>query len=94
MSAERRLKSMRIAEQKAVAVLTLRTQRAAASRRIRTMEPEDKFHAHLDECRQCREEIFNLCPTGAKLLEACASCDSMFRGLMQWNKVLNREAKP
>lgn len=35
-------------------------------------KPEDRnidaFHAHLDECEQCREEPFNLCPMGAELI--------------------------
>lgn len=26
------------------------------------------FHAHLDECRQCREHPFALCSTGRELL--------------------------
>ena len=28
----------------------------------------DKFHAHLDICSQCRNQPFNLCPIGARLL--------------------------
>ncbi len=31
-----------------------------------------KFHDHLDVCRQCREHPFDLCPTGATLLRAAA----------------------
>lgn len=27
------------------------------------------FHAHLDQCAQCREQPFNLCDAGARLLE-------------------------
>lgn len=34
--------------------------------------PGDEFHAHLDQCRQCREEVFNLCSVGAALLHSCA----------------------
>lgn len=30
----------------------------------------DAFHAHLDACRQCREHLFDLCPTGEPLLRA------------------------
>lgn len=30
--------------------------------------PADDFHAHLDACHQCREQPFNLCPTGAARL--------------------------
>jgi len=33
----------------------------------------DSFHAHLDACQQCRDNPFDLCPTGAKLLRAAAS---------------------
>ena len=52
----------------------------------------DKFHEHLDGCRQCREEIFNLCPTGMVLLEdAAKDGEKMMRGLLQWNTVLDRE---
>lgn len=29
----------------------------------------DPFHDHLDICRQCRENPFRLCPTGARLLK-------------------------
>ena len=28
------------------------------------------FHKHLDECIQCREHPFDLCPIGIKLLKA------------------------
>lgn len=28
----------------------------------------DAFHAHLDECEQCREHPFNLCAVGESLL--------------------------
>lgn len=27
------------------------------------------FHEHLDECEQCENQPFNLCPVGAKLLQ-------------------------
>jgi len=33
----------------------------------------NKFHAHLDECRRCAEQPFNLCPVGARLLGAAAT---------------------
>ena len=33
----------------------------------------DAFHAHLDECEQCREHPFDLCPLGGPLLESAAS---------------------
>ena len=29
----------------------------------------DDFHGHLDECSQCRNHPFGLCPTGAALLK-------------------------
>lgn len=32
----------------------------------------DAFHAHLDVCRQCREQPMNLCPAGAPLLRVAA----------------------
>lgn len=28
------------------------------------------FHDHLDGCEQCREQPFNLCPTGDRLIRA------------------------
>ncbi len=31
------------------------------------------FHAHLDECQQCRENPFGLCPKGEALLINCVS---------------------
>jgi hypothetical protein len=52
------------------------------------MDDIDRFHGHLDECRQCSEEVFNLCPIGVELIEKAATSDSMSRGLMQWNTVL------
>jgi Zn-dependent alcohol dehydrogenase len=36
-------------------------------------EMVDKFHAHLDGCRRCREEAFNLCAEGRRLLEGAAA---------------------
>lgn len=30
----------------------------------------DRFHAHLDECAQCMKNPFDLCPTGAELIQA------------------------
>ena len=32
-----------------------------------------KFHAHLDGCERCRNQCFNLCPEGAKLLKYAAT---------------------
>lgn len=29
------------------------------------MTAEDRFHKHLDECEQCRTQVFDLCPIGA-----------------------------
>jgi hypothetical protein len=34
------------------------------------LPPIDKFHAHLDECEQCRSNPFRLCPKGEQLLQA------------------------
>ena len=31
---------------------------------------QSKFHTHLDDCRQCRENPFGLCSTGSELLRA------------------------
>lgn len=39
---------------------TLETRRAA-------------FHAHLDECQQCRDNLFDLCVVGAELLRVAAT---------------------
>lgn len=57
------------------------------------MDATDEFHAHLDVCQRCREEIFNLCPIGAVLIAKAAIgvCDNHYRGLAQWNKVLGGE---
>jgi hypothetical protein len=55
----------------------------------------DDFHAHLDECQRCREDVFDLCPVGIKLLTDAVKTidDPMMRGLMQWNHVIsNKEA--
>lgn len=29
---------------------------------------DNVFHQHLDHCKQCREQPFNLCPIGLKTL--------------------------
>ena len=34
--------------------------------------PADDFHAHLDVCKRCADEPFNLCPVGANLLQRAA----------------------
>lgn len=36
------------------------------------MRPADAFHAHLDVCRQCRDNPFGLCAVGGPLLERAA----------------------
>ena len=33
----------------------------------------EKFHAHLDVCKQCRDHPFDLCPVGAPLLMAAGN---------------------
>ncbi len=33
----------------------------------------DVFHAHLDECKQCSDRPFDLCPVGAILIQAAAT---------------------
>jgi hypothetical protein len=40
------------------------------------MEDIDKFHEHLDACAQCRVYPFQLCSTGAQLLEKAAGAGS------------------
>ena len=47
----------------------------------------DKFHAHLDECEQCRNRPFDLCQLGYSLLVRAAlsagiGCMSMPRGVV------------
>ena len=32
-----------------------------------------KFHAHLDNCGRCRNQPFNLCPIGQRLIQEAAS---------------------
>ncbi len=34
----------------------------------RTAEKQQRFHAHLDVCAQCRNHPFELCPAGAAIL--------------------------
>lgn len=36
-------------------------------------ERMDRFHAHLDECAQCRQHPFALCGVGDSLLRATAA---------------------
>lgn len=36
------------------------------------MTEADRFHEHLDGCRQCQEHPFSLCSTGVDLLRAAA----------------------
>ncbi len=33
-------------------------------------EHNDRFHAHLDRCKRCREQPFNLCPVGDLYIRA------------------------
>ena len=35
--------------------------------------PVEKFHAHLDVCEKCAKHTFDLCATGAELLEKAAT---------------------
>ena len=45
------------------------TTRYGANRLFEKVEKiGDKFHAHLDECAQCRNNPFNLCSVGHDLL--------------------------
>lgn len=36
------------------------------------MSDTNLFHEHLDECQQCRDHPFALCPTGDRRLRAAA----------------------
>lgn len=36
-------------------------------------KPIDVFHSHLDLCRRCRDEPFNLCRVGSTLLAKAAT---------------------
>jgi hypothetical protein len=36
---------------------------------------DNVFHQHLDQCQQCREQPFNLCPIGARLLTEAATSE-------------------
>lgn len=42
---------------------------------MNTQQPTqaDAFHAHLDDCKRCRENPFDLCPMGGLLLTLAAS---------------------
>jgi hypothetical protein len=40
---------------------------------VKKREPRRDFHAHLDECRQCRDNPFALCLEGARLLSETAT---------------------
>lgn len=44
----------------------------------------DRFHAHLDKCEQCRNQIFNLCPIGEQLLRQ-ASVTGTSNAIAAWN---------
>ena len=35
----------------------------------------DRFHSHLDVCRQCEQQPFNLCPSGLRLLTEAVTND-------------------
>lgn len=37
----------------------------------------DKFHKHLDTCKQCSEQPFNLCLRGRLLMVELQDCDSV-----------------
>ncbi len=41
----------------------------------------DEFHAHLDECAQCRNHPFGLCATGAALLKKAGEAGAELEGL-------------
>lgn len=55
---------------------------------------DNKFHDHLDVCRQCREHPFDLCPVGAPLLEARAR-EILQEGVQNVPmEVITRETQP
>jgi primosomal protein N' len=35
---------------------------------VRELMTPNQFHEHLDACKRCREQPFNLCPAGAQAL--------------------------
>lgn len=37
-----------------------------------SQENINHFHAHLDDCRQCRDNPFDLCPIGVVLINEAA----------------------
>ena len=41
----------------------------------------NEFHAHLDECGQCRNHCFNLCAIGAALLKKAGEAGAELEGL-------------
>ena len=41
------------------------------------MKLENEFHDHLDECRQCRDNPWNLCQAGADKLKRVALGDTL-----------------
>ena len=51
----------------------------------RVIPEGEKFHAHLDICEQCRENPFDLCDEGAKLLisEAEKIADSALLNILK-----------
>lgn len=38
---------------------------------------QERFHKHLDTCRRCREQPFNLCEVGDGLLRATGIDDAL-----------------
>ena len=48
-------------------------EKSRATTRATFDERRDAFHAHLDDCRQCRHKPFELCANGARLLRDAAT---------------------
>lgn len=39
---------------------------------------DNPFHQHLDACAQCRDQPFNLCAEGGRLLQFSATTSSLY----------------
>lgn len=50
----------------------MQTQPQPQPMKLLTITPDD-FHAHLDGCSRCRNNPFNLCAVGTKLLMECTT---------------------
>jgi len=46
----------------------------------------EQFHAHLDQCKRCAGQPFNLCPIGAQLLGTAAASLSTNAGKLTFDR--------